>query len=400
MDTHISPVDPHSALRPLLLCLATAAASKRSPPPLIPLLTPINKQRVKLLVSDEDSTWLQLLSSRAADQWDRLIEIVGRDVYEPHPVSGEIELSFVTNPQYYRLDQETLKAKVTVPDLEITVIYLWCDDADPGPERIPNKWRVHEILPGTNADKDPRWEITLERAEEVYQRKSGESHFAGFTQGVKSSTSERQSDKDDSDDSDDSYWNQYDKTPEERRPSPGEASAHVQSRAPINPSMVDESAKREIAYFERYNDVQPALDNDVPDPKANEAAPSQHEEPNHRQIMYSGATVASAVRDAKIGPLTVVNRSPGEVDIDDESDDEITEPKPSSMTTTTEQTSAGGLEPAVVLQSNGEFAIRQHIGSSIRSMFNLWRSTGLDRTDFENLVSTEVASLSMYDQEA
>ena len=154
----------------------------------------------------------------------------------------------------------------------------------------------------------------------------------------------------------------------------------------------ERQSKGEEAYFERYNDVQPALDKDDEPEDVNDSP--KYEAPDVRQILYSGAAVASAVRDAKLGPLTVVNRSPGEVD---ESDDEVTEPQTSL--TTTDQTSVEGLGNAAVQQSNSQFAFRQHVGSNIRSLFNLSRTMGIERVEFEQLISTEVASLSMYDQE-
>lgn len=385
METNTYPINPHSTLRPLLLCLATAAASKRAPPALIPLLTPINKQRVKLLASEEDTTWLRLLSSRASGQWDRLIEIVSRDEYEPHPASGEIELSFVPTPQYHRSDAETLKAKITLPDLELTVIYLWCDDADPGPERIPDKWRVHEILPGAPQDKESRWEFTLDKAEDSFRESALEGGESSSEKVVES----------------DDYWDQYDRTPGETSPKRPTSIAEPfpgQFRFATSPDRLTDGQQakhieqQEQDYYKQYDEVQPALDNDVQHPQSS-GTMMQREQADPQQIMYSGAAVATRVRDAKLGPLTVVNRSPGEVDEDSETD----EAQASSHTTA--KTSIERLENSATFQSQVEFGIRQHVGSNVRSMFNLCRSTGMGRADFEDLVKTELASLSMYDQD-
>ena len=46
-------------------------------------------------------------------------------------------------------------------------------------------------------------------------------------------------------------------------------------------------------------------------------------------------------------------------------------------------------------QSNAEVAIRQHVSTSVKSLFRLCRSAGIDRLEFDELIQTELQTLSM-----
>ena len=48
-----------------------------------------------------------------------------------------------------------------------------------------------------------------------------------------------------------------------------------------------------------------------------------------------------------------------------------------------------------MLQSVAEIAIRQHISTSMKSLFRLARGSGIERDEFESLIQTELDTLGM-----
>ena len=117
------PPDSRELLPPLLACLPTSFVSPRPPPALLPLLSPLLRQRVNFLSTNNTSRsdgWLPLLSwdtQRAA----KLAPVVERMHLEPHPVSGELELDDVRPAKYRRLDEETLHSRLEVEQFELLV---------------------------------------------------------------------------------------------------------------------------------------------------------------------------------------------------------------------------------------------------------------------------------------
>lgn len=160
----IQPPDPRVLLPPLLACLPVAFVSPRPPPALLPLLSPVLRQRVQFLtavsVSPSDS-WLRLLSWNA-EKGEELQSLVDGTNFEPHPVSGEIELPGDTPVTYKRIDEETLHAKIELPDYCLKGVYLWCPDDHEGGG--PG-WRVAELLPREGpAEDEGTWSISIGEA--------------------------------------------------------------------------------------------------------------------------------------------------------------------------------------------------------------------------------------------
>lgn len=140
----INAPDSRALLPPLLACLPTAFVSPQPPPALLPLLSPILRQRLQILTSvstSPDESWLKLLCWDNAKA-ERLQSIVENTTFEPHPVSGEIELTDDMPATYKRIDDETLQSLVVLPEYSLAVIYLWCPDDEHG-----RGWRVAELLP-------------------------------------------------------------------------------------------------------------------------------------------------------------------------------------------------------------------------------------------------------------
>lgn len=372
----INPPETRELLPPLLACLPLAFVSPRAPPALLPLLSPILRQRVGVLSSLSTSStdsWLQLLC------WDsgkaeRLQRVIDGATFEPHPVSGEIELPDELPVTYKRIDDETLKAQVPLAEYSLTVVYLWCPTDEEGGGR---GWRVAELLPREGATEDDNtWASSI-----------GEANIQAKDQlladTLKAAEEEKVQDNgmENDDDDDDDYWAQYDSTPGAKTPAPRAAS-----------SKPGPSGLSEQSYFSQYGDVQPAMDNHDPTEEQPEVGPSS----------LNGDMLASLLRrqvnggDSEEEPRTN-GYSPDHIPSDKAAQD-LNHPRPAS-------TSSGGsdaiakLEQEAESQSTYEVGVKQHIGTSIKSLFRLAKATGMPRAEFQALVSTELELLNITDDD-
>ena len=120
MVQYIPTPDYRSLLPPLLACLPTAFVSPRPPPALLPLLSPISRQRVQHLAAIATSSadsWLPLLCWES-EPAQRLVDLVSEsNAFELHPASGEIDFGDVEKILYRQLDEETLQARMVVTDM-------------------------------------------------------------------------------------------------------------------------------------------------------------------------------------------------------------------------------------------------------------------------------------------
>ena len=57
------------------------------------------------------------------------------------------------------------------------------------------------------------------------------------------------------------------------------------------------------------------------------------------------------------------------------------------------------LEQTAESQSTYEVGVKQHIGTSIKSLFRLAKATGMSRSEFQSLVQTEIELLNVTDDE-
>lgn len=372
----INPPETRSLLPPLLACLPLAFVSPRAPPALLPLLSPILRQRVNVLSSLSTSStdsWLQLLcwdSSKA----ERLQRIIDGATFEPHPVSGEIELPDELPVTYKRIDDETLQAQVPLPDYSITVLFLWCptDEEGGGPG-----WRVAELLPREGpADEENAWASSIEEADSLAKGK--------LTTDV-SSVPEQEKPKvngHEEEDDDDDYWAQYDSTPGR---TPG-----VKTPAPAGgSSTLGPSGLSEQTYFSQYGDVQPAMDSHDPTEEQPEVGPSS----------LNGDMLASLLRRQIDGADENEPRTNGYVAADiptDKAAQALNHPRPSSVSS---GSSVARLEKEAENRSTCEVGVKQHIGTSIKSLFRLAKATGMPRAEFQALVSTELELLNISDDD-
>lgn len=381
--------DPRSLLPPLLACLPTAFVSPRPPPALLPLLSPILRQRVQIFTSDSlgpTDSWLRLLCWDARKA-ERLQEVVDGASFEPHPVSGEIELPDEMPVSYRRVDEETLHARILVSDYSLTAIYLWCpeDHAGGGPG-----WRVAELLPGDGSAEDDGWAPSIGEADSLAKDRimddalrEAEEHDkkASHDENDKDRDDDKDDDKDDDDDDDHEYWARYDATPG-RTPD-------INSPAPKPSSSVPKSSTADDSYFSQYSDVQPAMDNDDP----------AEEYSGFGTSSLTGNMWASILQPPVDGPEPArTNGYPTSDSMDKEKAMKLNHPRPAS-TTSSNSDAVGKLEQQAENRSAYEIGVKQHIGSSIKGLFRLARCTGISRMEFQELVKTELELLNLSDRD-
>ncbi|KAL8772308.1 MAG: hypothetical protein Q9209_002520 [Squamulea sp. 1 TL-2023] len=375
----IPPPKPPTLLPPLLACLPTAFASSRPPPALLPLLSPILRQRVQLLsdsASSPSDSWLSKLS------WDRtkaegLTSVVESEAFELHPVSNEIEFDDVENVGYRRLDEETLRYRIDIRDLRLTIIYVWCiGDTEGGGDG----WRVTEVLPLEGEESiSSTWKKSIVEADEACtQMKSsvattGKRAPSTISNGIPSTSVI------DGAEDDDDYWAQYDNAPSS---TPGPEISPGPKRTP---KARHGRTMSDAEYFSQYSHIQPDMDNDDPSTDRNAIGESSL----NGDIIASTASYAAS----QSGPQPSSDGTFSQ-------EEEVSAPRPSFIATERPRTSSNASSPIVeklegsaIMQSQTELAVRQHIASTMKSLYRLARSTGMEMADFEKVIQTEVEML-------
>ncbi|KAL9045720.1 MAG: hypothetical protein Q9214_001284 [Letrouitia sp. 1 TL-2023] len=399
MARPIPPPAYRELLPPLLACLPTAFASSKPPPTLLPLLSPILRQRVQFLsesTSSPSNSWLIKLSWDSAKA-EKLASVVEGDAFELHPVSNEIEFDEVEEIGYNRLDEETLHARVAIRDLGLKVIYLWCL----GDQEGGDGWRVAEVVPLESVEEEDQrtWCSTITEADSRNEDKmtfsSSADHAELGIDSTQKASSEVQNDSDDSDEDD--YWTQYDNAPSSTpgpNPPPGSA----------KPSKETGHARTasEAEYFARYSQVQPEMDNDDPSNHSNVA----RESTLSGNSLVSKSTEPAArlpnlvdTRDAELQapqPHSPLRKSfiPNEAESGETADLRLDSSSPAGSGSAT----VDRLEDSAMLQSQTELAIRQHVSTSVKSLWRLARSAGIELPEFDRMVRTEVEVLGMLEE--
>ena len=369
--------DVRSLLPPLLACLPTAFASSRPPPALFPLLSPILRQRVQLIsASAQASTgsWLPLLCWMT-DTAEILPSIVEGEAFELHPVSGEIEYGEVDPTLYKRLDEETLQAKVDAADLALSIVFVWIQDDK---EASGPCWKVGEVRPlkTEGGHGSQGWWPTITQADS----KANEALRLQNNNGLKrratngDSANEATDSKNEGENNDDDYWAQYDNIP---------------STTPANPSPMPRLAPStqnrgrsasEAAYFEQYSEIQPEMDND--DPSQDCAGIGQS--------TLSGNTLYGSMNQGGLGLTNgeYFNNA-------DKYATSASKVFNSDKAGAAARESNSGVDTSISSSSAVETAIKQHVSTSVKSLFRLCRNAGIERSEFEDLVHTELETLSL-----
>ena len=301
------------------------------------------------------------------------------DAFELHPVSGEIDFGDVEDISYRRLDEETLQARVKVTDIGLIIVYLWCEgDGDGGGDG----WRVSEIRPVERETEVAanKWCPTIVDADERAQEnmmeeaiRQGEDHSVMHGMNQFDSAIEDEQDNDDDDD----YWAQYDKTP-----------APQELAAPVSNPNKHIRTTSDAEYFGRYAQVQPEMDND--DPSEDRGAMGKS--------TLNGNTMASSMLRAS---EPQISSSQDAYTFPDASgaavaDEDISHPMASPPA---DPATVSKLEESAESQSIAEVAVKQHVSTSIKSLFRLCRSSGMERSEFDRMVRTELETLTMMEED-
>ncbi|KAF2756749.1 hypothetical protein EJ05DRAFT_477833 [Pseudovirgaria hyperparasitica] len=395
----IPPPQPRELLPPLLACLPTAFVSERPPPALLPLLSPILRQRVQFMPSGTHSegSWLKLLNWDA-QRASKLPSIVESMSLEPHPVSGEIELEDVDDVKFRRLDSETLHARLDLSEFRLVPIFLWVtgDEAGGG-----DGWRLTELRSLEDKEDGSAW---FASATEATVNADSSSLYPPPNHHPDTSlqpTSPAPKDEDDEDD----YWASYDRTPGR---TPAKLSPAPNARGPSNNSTLQSSRTSELEYFARYaNEVQPAMDPHDPDEEVPDAPPStlNHHAPSHSAYH---PPQYEPVETSNIGRHGYDSSMPHAYDgLSDEhqipqeptpvATPSLSQPRPISRGSSVG--SITKLEEQAAKQAQAEVAVKQHIGTDIKSLFRLAKSVGMDRGEFERIVTTELELLGMMEMD-
>lgn len=306
------------------------------------------------------------------------------DAFELHPVSGEIDFGDLEDIRYRRLDEETLQARIALIDLGIVVIYTWCEGDQEG---VGNGWRASEVMPtdGEVESSSKSWSLSVAEAGDRAKEKmiddairQGEDHsmVQGTTNGVTIIENSQ-----DNDDDDTEYWAQYDKTP-------GRTPA-VKTPVPSTSLNAHRRSTSEADYFAQYGQVQPEMDND--DPSRDQQAFGESTL-NGNQINFSIEQATKVDESQNLESVALPNGSGVE-----DANGGINQPAASSPRTRSSTISK--LEQSAKTQSMTESAITHHVGTSIKSLYRLCRSSGIERSEFDRMIRNEMDTLSMMDED-
>ena len=383
---NIPAPDPRELLPPLLACLPTAFASPRPPPALLPLLSPILRQRVQYTggASGADG-WLSLLSWDAGRASKLAGKVEGLQL-EAHPVSGELEIEDVEAIQYRRLDEETLHTRLVATEFGLLPVYVWCETDTQGGSGGPG-WKLSELRTSEDNDDGAEWHTTMSAANSASKTRQPPPRQTNGTSSLHPSSQTPYNDEDDDD-----YWASYDLTPG-RTPakhSPAPASQPFTQSRPSQTSTDDD-------YYARYASVQPALDAHDPD-EAPAAESSQSTLHGNTLLSSSSATAADADADADDKPA---QRSLYPADPPALAPAPVA-PRPLSPASTGSSKSVERLERHVRTEADltrAEDGVRRFIGSEVRGLFRLAKSVGMDKDEFDECVRRELEVVGMLEDE-
>jgi hypothetical protein len=373
-------------LSPLLASLPAAGVSPQPPTALLPLLSPILRQRVQLLSSASSDPWLPLLCYVSAKA-PQLEKAVRNERLEPHPVSGEIELDWESevHVSYKRVDEETLQALVSLADLGLFVRLVWCVNDEVGGG---DGWRIGEV--GVLDNIESSWgSPSIAAAEDTFETTTHSStHNLNVATNDKSLYT-----PDEDEDDDDDYWAQYDKTP-----GGGGTPAPKDSSRPA-PMTSTVATTDDDSYYARYGSVQPAMDNHDPDEaKQNgEVESSLGKDEITRELQ---STLSPTLHPELNETSAAWSEPPPYTNgIENDGHGDLVQPRPTSSAGSSGSEAVERLERQAAGREQSETGIKQHIGTSIKSLWRLAKVSGIEREEFERLVRTELDCLAMMDED-
>ena len=374
------------------------SSSTKAPPSLLTLLAPILRSRVTLLAGyshGESSTglaspsdsWLSLLSW--STNGAELCQSLAQQDFSPHP-SGEFEIGEYEFKGVRRFDTETVKARVMLPERGMEAVYVWVTARED--KECGEGWKVVDVRMATEreAEDKEKWYRTVAAAEEGFREEAQQQqhHSGKETPHCLSSPSPGQeSDNQENQEEDDSYWDLYDRSPA-RTPAASQNKRHLPT---------------EDEYFAQYSTVTPALDPSGPPapPENLREYSSTTAQPPQPQLQPPSSLHPSAFTPYTV-PISPPHSFPSKpVSLTSESPSStahLTTHSPRA-TSPSMQSSVSVLENRAAAQLQAEVSIKQHISTTIKSLFRLARVSGIAREEFERVVKTELEILGMVEDE-
>lgn len=274
--------------------------------------------------------------------------------------------------KYKRIDQETLQAMASLRELGLEVKLVWCvgDELGGG-----DGWRIGEVC-GLESTSSSWGESSISAAEETFKSAQQPTPINTHN-GTNGDTIFTPADDEDDDDD---YWAQYDNTPA-RTPAPKEDPSPQQ-----NLSNGLSGPSDELSYYEQYASVQPAMDNHDPD-----------------EAQQNGAVETSLGRDEVTHEL-LQHLASSRAEPGPEPDHlayaaGISQPRPASSTGSSGSSTVARLERRAARHEQGVVGVKQHISTSVKSLYRLSRVAGIEREEFERLVRTELECLALMDED-
>ncbi|KAI9650922.1 hypothetical protein NHQ30_000957 [Ciborinia camelliae] len=385
MSRTITDPKVEQLLAPLLSSLPAASVSPQPPTALLPSLSPILRQRVQILSSASDEPWLPLLCYDASNI-PKLEQAVRNDRLEAHPVSGEVEVDWESEVemQYRRLDEETLQALVIFRDLSLSVRLVWCvgDELGGG-----DGWRIGEVGVYDPENQVGWGKVDIASAETAFA--TGTPETSTQTNGNPLNVSNGTKDLEAEDDDDDDYWAQYDNEP---------ASTPAPKDYPPSQSMQNglKGGDDEDSYYAQYADVQPAMDSHDPD----EAAQNGTVETSLGQDDQITSTLQQNLQNHTLSrDVNPWSSDSSSGIINGGEYVEVVQPRPGSRTSSSGSDTVAKLEKRAEAREQSEVGIKQHISTSVKSLYRLAKVAGIERAEFDRLIRTELDCLGMMDED-
>lgn len=325
--------------------------------------------------------------------------MVKNERFEPHPVSNEVEVDWEgeVGVQYRRVDEETLQSRVALTELGLAVRLVWCV-GDEGGNDGGNGWRIGEVL--VVEDQDESWgSASIAEAEVAASSSSGSNGAVG------GSSSKTVADTTEEEDGDDDYWAQYDNTPAQT-PGPNDTRHTGSNNSNVRSGN---GATDEESYYAQYSSVQPAMDNHDPD-EAQENGPVESSLGKEEVVASHFQSQLASHHDPELHNTSQAwsedassNLPTSTSTFAQERDSFVAHPRPGSSHGSSGSDTVARLEKAAATEEgNGdsrETGIKQHIGTSIKSLWRLARVVGMEREEFERVVRTELECIGMMDDD-
>lgn len=317
-----------------------------------------------------EETWLALLTW-SATAGPKLSAHLATQDFTPHPSSGELEVGETNLKGFQRQDKETIRTCVELLELDVEVTYIWIGN-DPDGEK--DGWKIQDVRL-TEDSEEQKWYPTVGEADQAFYNQSAAYTAPVVPTAAFASAPQQAAVADEDEGEDDDYWDMYDRTP---------------ARTPMVPQK--QEAPSEDSYYARYGDVQPALE-----PEPSSATSSNPITIPLNTQSYSPLSTTTVNTASTTPPMA--SSSPF-MTRKDENTSITHAPRPISVASSSSSTreSIARLEESAALHMQSEVGVKQHISTTIKSLYRLSKAAGIQRDEFERMLQTEVAVLAMMDE--